>query len=120
MLPNPKRGRKSRRGLHPHGKPDHRRAQNENAMETIFTLPDFLDEVRLILDTRGTYYGDANECFTKIAALWNAAGFNKSGISLSPVDVAVAMILLKIGRGTDPDGWRDIAGYAALGAKLQP
>lgn len=66
---------------------------------------------------RNIDYGNPEDNFADIAGLWNSYFQGKSVIS--PTDVAVAMILMKVARiRTSPmneDHWVDIAGYAACG-----
>jgi hypothetical protein len=63
-------------------------------------------------------YGTPEDNFGMIAKLWNSA----FGTDLTSKDVALAMILLKVARGTSgactEDTWVDIAGYAACGGEL--
>ncbi len=67
---------------------------------------------------RQTDYGKPEDNFTAIGRLWEAY----KGIPFTPVDVAVMMGLLKIGRiqsGTATlDSFIDLAGYAACGGEL--
>ena len=62
-------------------------------------------------------YGSPEDNFKLIAQLWDAY----LDTEITPQDVAVMMILLKIARistGTNKDdNWVDIAGYAACGAE---
>lgn len=64
---------------------------------------------------RNKQYGDPEDNFAEIAALWSTY----TGYAFKSDDVAVMMILLKIARiKNDPrtkDNWVDIAGYAACG-----
>lgn len=78
----------------------------------------FAEASSIISGDRQAAYGSAKENFARTAALWEQA----LGASVSPVDVAVCMILLKIDRlKTSPakaDTWVDILGYAALGGEI--
>lgn len=73
-----------------------------------------------VLQDRQDQYGDVEDCFKKIARLWNA--YLPSTIELEPFDVACMMALLKIARiQANPkhgDSWVDLAGYAACGAGI--
>ena len=75
---------------------------------------------KCVLQNRQDQYGDVEDCFKKIARLWNA--YLPSTIELEPFDVACMMALLKIARiQANPkhgDSWVDLAGYAACGADL--
>lgn len=67
---------------------------------------------------RADEYGDAEDCFDAIAAMWSAY----LGIEIEPRDVASMMVLLKVARikgGKHFDNWVDIAGYAACGAEVE-
>lgn len=78
-----------------------------------------------ILDTAKEYvtkdraasHGDMERNFTRIADLWSA----HLGITVTAVDVALMMVLLKVARaGSNPahlDNWVDMAGYAACGGE---
>lgn len=82
---------------------------------------DILAEAATVLAERGERYDGAEDNFPRIARLFNAYLVNKLGVDvrLEPQDVAVLMILLKVGRlGNDSkhlDSYIDIAGYAACG-----
>lgn len=63
-------------------------------------------------------YGTPENNFRVISGLWSAY----KGVDFSPLDVAMMMALLKIGRissgtATD-DSFVDLAGYAACGAEV--
>lgn len=62
---------------------------------------------------RGERYGHPSENFARIAALWEPI----LGVRVTPQQVGLAMIALKLGRlietPDDPDSIADIAGYAA-------
>lgn len=78
---------------------------------------EILDLAAARLDVGTAQYGTPEDSFGKIATLWNAY----LDASLTPRDVAMMMILLKIARmaaaGTT-DTLVDIAGYAACAAAL--
>jgi hypothetical protein len=72
----------------------------------------------LINGQRRDDYGTVTESFTKIAELWSAT----LGKRLTPEDVAILMIQLKIARylhGRARDSVVDIAGYAGCLEKLE-
>ena len=75
---------------------------------------------KCVLQNRQDQYGDVEDCFKKIARLWNA--YLPSVVELEPYDVACMMALLKIARiQANPkhgDSWVDLAGYAACGADI--
>lgn len=72
----------------------------------------------LVCGARAEDYGDAKDNFNSIAMLWT----EYTGHMVTPTDVAMMMILLKIARmktGTfKEDTFIDIAGYAALAGEL--
>ncbi|MBA3551188.1 hypothetical protein H0W32_03200 [Patescibacteria group bacterium] len=79
----------------------------------------------LVNGARNVDYGDPNADFKRTAGLWEIyiqGIIEKAGgeFKLSPHDVAVMMILLKVSRLSwspdKEDHWVDIAGYAACGA----
>ena len=85
------------------------------------TRKECLDQAaECVLQNRQDQYGDVEDCFKKIARLWNA--YLPSTIELEPFDVASMMALLKIARiQANPkhgDSWVDLAGYAACGADI--
>ena len=67
---------------------------------------------------RARDYGDALENHTRIALMWGAI----LGREITPSQVAVMMIALKISRlANQPehlDSWVDVCGYAALGGEF--
>lgn len=72
----------------------------------------------LISGDRARDYGDARDNFGRIAALWSPI----LGVPVSPAQVALCMVQLKVARlVASPghrDSWADAAGYAALGARV--
>ena len=72
----------------------------------------------LVVDDRARQYGDVRLLHARIAALWSA----HLGYLITPHDVALMMLLLKVARtagGTfNPDNYIDAAGYAGLAAEL--
>ncbi len=77
------------------------------------------DADNIINGVRQDQYGKPEDSFDKIADYWSAYLEHR----VSPHDVAMLMILLKIGRIQDKatqDTLVDIAGYAAIGSTLHP
>lgn len=82
-----------------------------------------------VMKDRNATHGEPEDNFGTIARLWNVycdaanplASHGKK-TSLSGVDVAVMMILVKVARiatsPEHPDHWVDIAGYAACGGEI--
>jgi hypothetical protein len=83
------------------------------------TRTEVLDKAKeIVVGAREGEYGSPRRNFERIAALWSA---HLGDRTLTPVDVALMMALLKIARlasapGHD-DSWTDLAGYAACGAE---
>ena len=79
-----------------------------------------LDEAgRIISGQRDAQYGGPEDNFSRIAKIWSVI----FGIEVTPEDVAMAMVALKVARyasksGFQPDTWVDIAGYAACGYEV--
>ena len=76
------------------------------------------EAARLISEDRNIDYGDPMKNFRAISEMWSAY----TDVKITPHDVAVMMILVKVARlSSSPrkqDSWIDIAGYAALGAEI--
>jgi hypothetical protein len=72
----------------------------------------------LVGGDRARTHGDKYENHRNIADLWRAY----LGHEVSPVDVAVMMVLLKVARtktgAHNPDDYIDMTGYAAIAAEL--
>ena len=72
----------------------------------------------LITETRHDQHGDASTQFHRIAGRWG----NVLGVDIRAEEVILMMIDLKIVRTLNSprlaDNWRDIIGYAALGAEI--
>ena len=72
----------------------------------------------LISGDRHREYGPALAQHSRISALWSAY----LGHNVSPVDVAMMMVLLKASRvkagGSAGDSFVDMAGYAALAGEM--
>lgn len=84
-----------------------------------------LDEAkRCICTDRQNQYGSPENSFNYISDLWTAYMRNdkKEDVIISPTDVAIMMILLKVARTARhksySDNYVDMAGYAALAAEL--
>lgn len=74
----------------------------------------------IVSHDRNVSYGDPEDNFTRISALWNAyLQLRRKGVSapIEPWETAIMMILLKVARimhdPSDADNFVDIAGYAA-------
>jgi len=80
--------------------------------------PDILEEALAITSgDRQQDYGDVHKSFARIAALWSPV----LGVSVTPKQVALCMIQLKVSRSITSekrDTWIDIAGYARCGSLL--
>ena len=67
---------------------------------------------------RAATHGDAEDSFSKLAALWGA----RLGVHIRPDQVAIMMLDLKTVRAWDnpkhQDNWIDMAGYAACGGEI--
>jgi len=73
---------------------------------------------RKINGVRQMEYGNAKDSFATIAEMWSIF----KGVAISPADVAMMMILLKVARSRGTiklDSLVDIAGYAALADQLE-
>lgn len=86
---------------------------------------ELLDKAKAVTNgDREEHYGSPEDNFATIADLWETyLGRRKSAaITITPDDVAVMMILLKVARlawdNTHEDSWVDIAGYAACGSEI--
>lgn len=78
---------------------------------------ELLAEAGLVSGHRELDYGSAERNLSRIAELWTAA----FGWDVTPRQVALAMVLLKVARDTHRpkhDNLVDIAGYAALAAEV--
>ena len=76
---------------------------------------------QLINGDRKSDYGDAYLNHQRIAALWNTYLSGFAIRELTPTDVAVMMMMLKIARVMHEhkdDSYVDICGYAALAAEM--
>ena len=73
----------------------------------------------LVYGERGEIYGHPRENFQRTADLWRAV----LGIEVTPAQVALCMVLVKVARLVETpdhrDGWVDLAGYAETGARCE-
>tara|TARA_R100000935_G_scaffold55909_1_gene86502 strand:- start:459 stop:734 length:276 start_codon:yes stop_codon:yes gene_type:complete len=85
------------------------------------TRDDCLQEAcELINGERARDYGDAYLNHARIAALWSTYTQSKT-TDLTPVDVAMMMVLVKVARTIEnpkTDSFVDIAGYSALASEM--
>jgi len=71
-----------------------------------------------LISERGTFYGDPATNHARIAKLWEAY----LGHRITPHDVAICMVLLKISRakaGNNPDNYDDMAAYSEIAKGLR-
>ncbi len=76
--------------------------------------------VEIINGERDSDYGDALDNHQRIANLWNVYLEGKN--SVTPEDVAIMMILLKVARLINThttDSFVDIAGYSAIAEEIR-
>ena len=83
------------------------------------------EATRIVCRDREEQYGDPENNFAAIAAMWSAylrARCAADQLALNGKDVAAMMALLKIARVASgkpkADNWVDLAGYAACGGAL--
>lgn len=83
------------------------------------------EAIRIVCRERAGQYGDPENNFAVIAAMWSAylhARCAADRLALDGKDVAAMMALLKIARVASGkpkmDNWVDLAGYAACGGAL--
>lgn len=73
---------------------------------------------KAVLNDRNATYGAPEDVFSEIAEAWQAV----FGYEFTAVDVALALVMLKVVRAKhNPrhiDSWIDMAGYAACGAEV--
>ena len=75
---------------------------------------------KIINGERAEQYGDAYLNHARIAALWTTY-VRSTPDDLTPVDVAMMMVLMKVARSIETpkdDSFVDIAGYAALAGEI--
>lgn len=80
---------------------------------------EILDKAKeIVKGARETTYGKPEDCFNTIANLWGSY----LDIAISPTDVAMLMVLLKMARAKGNTGYADnyidIAGYAACAGEI--
>lgn len=77
------------------------------------------EALRIVYGQRQKDYGDALSNHTKIAEFWTAV----IGIPITPQQVVMCMIGLKLARLTNApnhrDSWVDIAGYVGVADKME-
>lgn len=78
---------------------------------------------RCVCTDRNQQYGEPEDNFRIIAALWNVYLFGRGAKSqLNPADVGAMMALFKLGRiatgGDKADNFVDLAGYAACAGEI--
>lgn len=78
---------------------------------------------RCVCTDRNQQYGEPEDNFRIIAALWNVYLFGRGAKSqLNPTDVGAMMVLFKLGRiatgGNKADNFIDLAGYAACAGEI--
>lgn len=90
---------------------------------------DVIDDRVRCLDTAKGYvtqdrtsaYGTPEDNFKNIADMWNAQGVSINGKAVTPADVALMMVGMKLARlkhnQAHEDSWIDVAGYAACGMR---
>jgi hypothetical protein len=90
--------------------------QEQNVLPRVEALR---EAAKIISGDRDLQYGGPEENFTRIAKIWSVI----VGKEISPEDVAMMMVGLKLARyasksGFQPDTWIDIAGYAGCGFEV--
>lgn len=77
------------------------------------------EDAKRVVEAREPLYGDPTPGYRRVAALWSAV----LGVTVSPRQVALCMILMKVSRESGKHQWDnlvDIAGYAEnLGRMMQ-
>lgn len=81
------------------------------------------EAARCVCTDRNQQYGEPEDNFRIIAALWNVYLFGRGAKSqLNPADVGAMMALFKLGRiatgGDKADNFIDLAGYAACAGEI--
>tara|TARA_R110001606_G_scaffold336026_1_gene483989 strand:+ start:2996 stop:3319 length:324 start_codon:yes stop_codon:yes gene_type:complete len=83
-----------------------------------------LEAMQCITVDRAATHGDAEDSFQTIADVWSWWLCNRPlpDDPLTPADVAMMMVLFKVGRisgnSTHEDNYVDLAGYAALAGEI--
>lgn len=91
--------------------------------ECYMTREEILDLAKTcVCGKREQDYGSPESNFQLIADLWNDYLFSGDDKTITPIDVAMMMALLKIARirngGGTGDSFVDLAGYAACGGEI--
>lgn len=72
-----------------------------------------------VMGPRQAQYGTPEDNFTRVGDFWTI--ILDLDVPITPAQVAQMLIALKLARlahGNHPDGWVDIAGYAACGGEV--
>lgn len=80
-----------------------------------------LDQVKQVLDEREKNYDSPRENFTRIAGYWNILLEGKLTRPITPEEVALMMVLMKVAREQHQhkeDNLVDLIGYAAIATRL--
>tara|TARA_Y100001972_G_scaffold4098_1_gene4694 strand:- start:229 stop:507 length:279 start_codon:yes stop_codon:yes gene_type:complete len=88
------------------------------------TRDEFLEEAKTLINgPRSEQYGSALVNHERIATIWNVLLQQKLLNKITPEEVTMMMIGLKLARLTQDvdqnDTWVDIIGYAALGGEIK-
>ena len=88
------------------------------------TRDEFLEEAKILINgPRAEQYGSALINHERIATIWNVLLQRKLLNKITPEEVTMMMIGLKLARLTQDvdqnDTWVDIIGYAALGGEIK-
>lgn len=92
---------------------------DESAGKDLPRIEALREAARIIAGDRDTQYGAPEDNLGRIAKIWSVI----FGIEVTPQDVAMAMVGLKMARYVNkgefqPDTWIDIAGYAGIGFEV--
>jgi len=86
-------------------------------------IKSILDEARNVVSgARQKQYGPPEQSLEDITALWNAYLHGRCGYFLTPKDIAMMMVLLKIAREkhkSKKDNLVDAAGYLLMASKME-
>ena len=88
------------------------------------TRDEFLEEAKMLINgPRAEQYGSALINHERIATIWNVLLQRKLLNKITPEEVTMMMIGLKLARLSQDvdqnDTWVDIIGYAALGGEIK-
>ena len=88
------------------------------------TRDEFLEEAKMLINgPRAEQYGSALINHERIATIWNVLLQQKLLSKITPEEVTMMMIGLKLARLSQDvdqnDTWIDIIGYAALGGEIK-